>query len=88
VNNEVVLELARRWAGRGVDVRSFEFPAAAWVRHDMIDPEQPYQRVAVVYPLLRKMLETGRAPTLADSTAYTSDSTRAPGAAQAGAAPP
>jgi hypothetical protein len=89
VNNEVVLELARRWAGRGVDVRSFEFPAAAWVRHDMIDPEQPYQRVAVVYPLLRKMLETGRAPTLADSTATTSDSTRAAaGAAQAGAAPP
>jgi len=55
----------------------------------MIDPEQPYQRVAVVYPLLRKMLETGRAPTLADSTATTSDSTRAAaGAAQAGAAPP
>ncbi|HEX5031657.1 MAG TPA: hypothetical protein VFX78_09395 [Candidatus Eisenbacteria bacterium] len=88
VNNEVVLELVKRWAERGVDVRSFEFPAAAWVRHDMIDPEQPYQRVAVVYPLLRKLLETGRIPTLADSVAYGADSTRAANAGQAGAAPP
>ncbi|HET9939728.1 MAG TPA: hypothetical protein VFR25_01365 [Candidatus Eisenbacteria bacterium] len=88
VNNEVTLELARRWAGRGVDVRSFEFPAGAWVHHDMIDPEQPYQRVRVVYPLLRKLLETGRIPTLADSVAYGGDSTRVADAAQAGAAPP
>lgn len=87
VNNEVVLTLARRWAERGVDVRSFEFPAAAWVYHDMIDREQPYQRVSVVYPLLRTMLETGRVPTLADSVAYVEPQAGA-AAAQAGAAPP
>jgi hypothetical protein len=71
-------------------VRSFEFPAAAWVHHDMIDPEQPYQRLAVVYPLLRKFLVTERAPSLADSAAYGGGSTRAAAKSpdQAGAAPP
>jgi carboxylesterase len=90
VNNEIAGELGKRWLEQGADVRSFEFPAAAWVHHDMIDPEQPYERVAVVYPLLRKFLDTGQAPTLADSAAYGRDSTRASAEApdQAGAAPP
>ena len=87
VNNEVAEALGKRWAARGVDVRSFEFPAAAWVHHDMIDPQQPYQRVSVVYPVLRTMLETGHA-TLADSAASVADSTRRAAMGQAGAAPP
>lgn len=69
VNNDAVGLLGRRWAEEGGDVRSFEFPVEANVHHDMIDPEQPYQRVSVVYPVLRKLLETGSA-TLADSAAY------------------
>jgi len=90
VNNEIARALEKRWLEQGVDVRSFEFPAAAWVHHDMIDPEQPYERVAVVYPLLREFLDTGHVPTLADSAAYGRDSTRAVAKApdQAGAAPP
>jgi carboxylesterase len=90
VNNEIARELERRWLEQGADVRSFEFPAEAWVHHDMIDPEQPYQRLAVVYPLLRTFLATEQAPTLADSAAYGGDSTRAAAKAadQAGATPP
>jgi hypothetical protein len=90
VNNGIARGLEKRWLDQGADLRSFEFPAAAWVHHDMIDPEQPYERVAVVYPLLREFLDTGRAPTLADSAAYGRDSTRASAKApdQAGAAPP
>ena len=90
VNNGIARDLAAGWAKRGADVRSFEFPPAAWVHHDMIDPEQPYERVAVVYPLLRAFLVTGRAPTLADSAAYGRGSTRAAAETrdQAGPAPP
>lgn len=69
VNNAVTRELAKRWRRRGVAVEEFEFPAETGVHHDMIDPEQPYQRVALTYPLIRRFLETGRAPLLADSTA-------------------
>lgn len=84
VNNGVVAELGKRWAEQGGNVRSFEFPYEAYVHHDMIDPQQPYQRVSVVYPVLRKLLEAGSA-TLADSAAYVR-----PGAApdQAGTASP
>lgn len=84
VNNDVVAELGKRWAEQGGNVRSFEFPYEAYVHHDMIDPQQPYQRVSVVYPVLRKLIETGSA-TLADSAAYAR-----PGAAlrQAGTASP
>jgi hypothetical protein len=32
------------------------------VPHDFIDPNQPNQRVELVYPRLIEMLETGRPP--------------------------
>jgi hypothetical protein len=52
VNNGMSRELARRWTSRGASVREYEFPAALGVHHDMIDPEQPYQRVAATYPVI------------------------------------
>jgi carboxylesterase len=56
VNNDVAFELARRWRSRGGDVRTFEFPASQHVHHDMIDPEQPYQRIQVTYPVIEKLV--------------------------------
>lgn len=56
VNNRVALELARRWRTQGAAVRTYEFPESLGVRHDMIEPEQPYQRVDVVYPVLVRFL--------------------------------
>lgn len=50
VNNDAAHELARRWRDRGADVETYEFPESLQVHHDMIDPEQPYQRIAVSYP--------------------------------------
>ncbi len=82
VNNAVTRELAKRWRRSGVTVEELEFPVETGVHHDMIDPEQPYQRVALTYPLIRRFLETGRAPLLADSLAITS---RPCGAGGAGA---
>jgi len=61
VNNELAYDLARRWRARGADVRTYEFPESLGVRHDMLDPEQPYQRVDVSYPVIEKFVAEGGA---------------------------
>ncbi|MGE5179643.1 MAG: alpha/beta hydrolase [Bacteroidota bacterium] len=62
VNNDLALELARRWRARGADVTTYQFPAALGVRHDMIDPEQPYARTDISYPVIEKMVATAATP--------------------------
>jgi alpha-beta hydrolase superfamily lysophospholipase len=62
VNNDLALELARRWRARGADVTTYQFPAALGVRHDMIDPEQPYARTDVSYPVIEKMVASAAMP--------------------------
>jgi len=63
VNNATVSALEHRWKAEGVDVRSYEFPAYLGIHHDMVDPEQPYQKVSVVYPaLLREIDPEAAAP--------------------------
>ncbi|MGE5176007.1 MAG: alpha/beta hydrolase [Hyphomicrobiales bacterium] len=56
IDNRAAAELARRWRARGADVRAYQFPESLGVRHDMIDPEQPYQKVAVSYPVIEAMI--------------------------------
>jgi carboxylesterase len=56
VNNDVTRELARRWREHGANVRTYEFPESLGVRHDMLDPEQPYQRVGVSYPVIEELV--------------------------------
>ena len=56
VNNDIARDLARRWRARGAAVRTYEFPESLDVRHDMIDPEQPYQRVHITYPVIERLL--------------------------------
>ena len=60
VDHNAPIELAKRWRAHGGNVRAYEFPAALGVRHDMIDPLQPYQRVDLVYPKLIQLLEPSR----------------------------
>jgi hypothetical protein len=55
VNNDPAHDLARRWTAHGAEVQTYEFPEASGIRHDMIDPEQPYQRVSVSYPVIERM---------------------------------
>lgn len=55
VNNDLTADLARRWRARGARVETFEFPDSLGIHHDMIDPEQPYQRVAVTYPTIEAL---------------------------------
>jgi len=56
VNRDAIFELARRWRARGADVRTYDFPESLHVRHDMIDPDQPYQQVAITYPVIESLV--------------------------------
>ena len=56
VNQAPVLELVRRWRARGVEVETFDFPESLRVHHDMIDPEQLYERVRVTYPVIEDLV--------------------------------
>jgi len=58
VNNTVATGLARTWQRHGATVRTFEFPAKLGLPHDLINPEQPAQRVDVVYPKLVELMDT------------------------------
>jgi hypothetical protein len=42
-------------------VTTYAFPAELGLTHDFIDPNQPGQRTAVVYPALLALIE-GRTP--------------------------
>jgi hypothetical protein len=56
VNNDLGLELVRRWRARGANVETYQFDAKLGVRHDMIDPEQPYERTGVTYPVIERLV--------------------------------
>jgi esterase/lipase len=62
VDNARAHAFAERCRKGGADVREFAFAPADSVVHDMIDPEQVGQRVAVVYPVLLRLLRGEAAP--------------------------
>ena len=60
-SNARTARLAANWNSHRPGVATcYEFPAAERVPHDLIDPQQPDQQVALVYPRLIEMLEAGR----------------------------
>ncbi len=64
VNNAITARLASRWRMfRPEGVKTYEFSREEKIPHDFIDPNQSNQRIAVVYPRLIDMLESGRTPT-------------------------
>jgi hypothetical protein len=54
-NLDTVLDEWRRHSG--VKITRFQFEKGIGAYHDMIDPEQPYQQTAVVYPKLVELIE-------------------------------
>jgi pimeloyl-ACP methyl ester carboxylesterase len=57
-NNVVADQLVANWRRlRPIGVDSFEFPADERVPHDFIDPNQPHQRIDLVYPKIIQLLE-------------------------------
>ncbi len=63
VDNGLASELVALWRRDGAkDVETYEFPAGSGVPHDFVDPEQPDQQVAKVYPVLLRLFTGGTAP--------------------------
>jgi carboxylesterase len=57
VNNGATADVVADWRAHGArDVRTYEFPAELGLEHDMVDPGQPYQKVAAVYPKLIELI--------------------------------
>jgi alpha-beta hydrolase superfamily lysophospholipase len=52
VDNRTVEQIVTAWRRQGAAIRRYEFPATWQLIHDLIDPSQPDQQVAKVYPLL------------------------------------
>ena len=50
VRPELARTVAEAWQAHGADVFLYEFPVSAGLKHDMIDRDQPYQQVEIVYP--------------------------------------
>jgi carboxylesterase len=62
VNNDLGLELVRRWRARGASVETYDFAREQGVLHDMVDPEQPYQRTEVTYPVIERLVTASAKP--------------------------
>lgn len=56
VDNQTVAQMVAAWRRHDIAVTTHEFPAAWQLLHDLIDPLQPEQQVARVYPLLLEWL--------------------------------
>jgi pimeloyl-ACP methyl ester carboxylesterase len=53
VNNELTAQVVQCWqAHNAPDVRTYEFNANLKLGHDIISPDQPGQRIEIVYPVL------------------------------------
>ena len=58
VNDRIFAKVIDNWKKHnGVRITRFEFDRSLGVLHDLIDPEQPYQRIAVIYPRLVELIE-------------------------------
>src|SRR6266702_2105745 len=57
VNNKIPLQVAQRWQANGLErLDTYEFDAKYKLLHDIIDPGQKLQNVAVSYPILLDLL--------------------------------
>jgi esterase/lipase len=52
ISNERTLQIVKRWKAQQATVDSFTFDASLNLGHDIIDPNQPDQKVDIVYPKL------------------------------------
>jgi esterase/lipase len=52
LDNRFTYQLVESWQGHGATVSKFEFPASDRLPHDLIDPANPEQNTALVYPVV------------------------------------
>lgn len=56
VSNDAIVSLARRWQDSGTIPASVVSIAGLPPMHDIIEPENPHQRIALVYPRLLELI--------------------------------
>jgi esterase/lipase len=57
VNNKIPLKIAKNWQANGLNhIEKYEFDAKYKLIHDIIDPGQKLQNIAVSYPILLDLL--------------------------------
>src|SRR5690606_13813813 len=57
VDNRGAGRLVAAWQEKGAQVQTYEFAGAQGLLHDLIDPDQPDQQTAVVYPVLLDLIQ-------------------------------
>lgn len=57
VNNPLTQTVAKHWENHGGQVTTYTFSADRKLIHDIIDPQQPQQQVAEVYPILLDLID-------------------------------
>ncbi|NJP05384.1 MAG: hypothetical protein HC837_07060 [Chloroflexaceae bacterium] len=56
VNRQMIHQLVERWQGHGKAVQTLTIAASHHLGHDCIDPAQPDQNTALVYPMLADVM--------------------------------
>ena len=52
VDNGRIMQVVKDWQAQHASLDTYEFDANLQLRHDLIDPTQPYQQIVIVYPQL------------------------------------
>ena len=52
INNELTAQVVKTWQAHGANLSTYEFEKKLTLGHDLIDPTQPDQNIAEVYPRL------------------------------------
>ena len=57
VNNDLTRDVIKTWQAHNANLTTFEFDANLKLVHDLIDPNQPKQRIDLVYPRLIELAD-------------------------------
>ncbi|MBV5326961.1 MAG: alpha/beta fold hydrolase [Chlorobium sp.] len=60
INNDRTREILDIWNTGHINIETFEFQASLKLGHDLIDPNQPDQNIALVYPEMIRLCELPR----------------------------
>ncbi|HKC18973.1 MAG TPA: alpha/beta fold hydrolase [Candidatus Dormibacteraeota bacterium] len=56
LDNRVMYEVMKAWGEHGANIERYEFPIEDRLPHDLIDPGNPAQNTALVYPIVTRLI--------------------------------
>ena len=56
INNKLTRDIVKRWQSHNANITTYEFDASLKLGHDIIDPNQPNQKIDIVYPNLVELV--------------------------------